>query len=132
MSVAGGTAVMSYAVRGPTTGNVQYDDETDAKHTMADGASFKEELIVISAPPGKLGVFLKKDDEGPPVVHAVKDTSVIADQIQVGDRLLAVDDEDVRTMIPIRVSKLISEKTNMPCRKMTVIRTTLVEEAIGS
>ena len=52
--------------------------------------------------------------EGPPVVHAVKDSSVIADLIQVGDKLVAVDDEDVTNMTAIKVSKLISRKSANP------------------
>ena len=65
--------------------------------------------------------------EGPPVVHAVKDSSVIADLIQVGDKLVAVDDENVTNMTAIKVSKLISKKSANPSRKLTVIRTTVID-----
>lgn len=65
--------------------------------------------------------------EGPPVVHAVKDSSVIADLIQVGDKLVAVDDENVTNMTAIKVSKLISKKSANPSRKLTVIRTTIID-----
>lgn len=86
-----------------------------------------EQVLVIVAPAGKLGVVIDTPDDGAPVVHAVKDTSVIADRIQVGDKLVAVDDEDVRSMTAIRVSKLISKKSNNPSRKLTIIRTTTME-----
>jgi C-terminal processing protease CtpA/Prc len=33
-----------------------------------------------------------------PVVHAIKDTSVLGDRVRVGDRLLAVDGEDCTAM----------------------------------
>mmetsp|Transcript_763 Transcript_763/g.1506 ORF Transcript_763/g.1506 Transcript_763/m.1506 type:complete len:745 (+) Transcript_763:238-2472(+) len=82
----------------------------------------KEELIDIYAPPGKLGVVIDTPDDGAPVVHAVKDTSPIADKVQVGDKLVAVDDEDVRAMTAIKVSKLISRKSANASRKLTVIR----------
>jgi PDZ domain-containing secreted protein len=52
----------------------------------------------------------------------VKDSSPIADKIRVGDKLVAVDDQDVRTMTAIQVSKLISKKSVNASRKMTVIR----------
>lgn len=87
-------------------------------------ANFKEQLINIFAPPGKLGVVIDTPDDGAPVVHAVKDSSVIAGQIFVGDKLVAVDDEDVRTMTAIKVSKLISRKSTNPSRKLSVIRMT--------
>jgi len=87
-------------------------------------SGFKEEVIVIDAPAGKLGVVIDTPDDGAPVVHAVKDTSVIADQIQVGDKLIAVDDDDVRSMTAIKVSKLISKKSANPSRRLTIVRTT--------
>ena len=91
------------------------------------GAAVKEELIDIFAPPGKLGVVIDTPDDGAPVVHAVKDSSVIADKIHVGDKLVAVDDEDVRSMTAIKVSKLISRKSANPTRKLSIVRTTVAE-----
>jgi C-terminal processing protease CtpA/Prc len=93
----------------------------------AGGASVREELIDIYAPAGKLGVVIDTPDDGAPVVHAIKDSSVIAEKLQVGDKLVAVDDEDVRTMTAIKVSKLISRKSGNPTRKLSIIRTTVAE-----
>ncbi len=90
-------------------------------------ANVKEELLNVFAPPGKLGVVIDTPNDGAPVVHAVKDSSVIADKIQVGDKLVAVDDEDVRSMTAIKVSKLISRKSANPSRKLTIIRSTVIE-----
>jgi C-terminal processing protease CtpA/Prc len=90
-------------------------------------ASYKEEVLVIDAPAGKLGVVIDTPDDGAPVVHAVKDSSVIANQIQVGDKLVAVDDDDVRSMTAIKVSKLISKRSANPSRKLTIIRRTVAE-----
>jgi C-terminal processing protease CtpA/Prc len=87
----------------------------------------REEVIEINAPAGKLGVVIDTPDEGAPVVHAVKDSSVIADLIQVGDKLVAVDDEDVTAMTAIKVSKLISKKSANPSRKLTVIRQVIMD-----
>lgn len=85
-------------------------------------SQFKEQIIVINAPAGKLGVVIDTPDDGAPVVHAVKDSSVIADKIQVGDKLIAVDEDDVRQMTAIKVSKLISKKSANPTRKLTIVR----------
>ena len=49
-----------------------------------------------------------------PVVHALKSESVLADQVEVGDHLLAVDGEDVTGMTALEVSKLISLKSDQP------------------
>jgi hypothetical protein len=45
----------------------------------------------------------------------------------VGDKLVAVDDEDVRTMTAVKVSKLISRKSANPSRKLTIVRTTMID-----
>ena len=87
-----------------------------------------ESVLEILAPAGKLGVVIDTPDDGAPVVHAVKDSSVIADQIQVGDKLIAVDEEDVRSMTAIKVSKLISKKSANPSRKLTIIRTSVTDD----
>jgi hypothetical protein len=91
-------------------------------------SNVKEEIIEVDAPSGKLGVVIDTPDDGAPVVHAVKDNSVIADQICVGDKLIAVDDEDVRSMTAIKVSKLISRKSANPSRKLTIVRTTYIDD----
>jgi len=99
----------------------------DGSFGDARGANVREELIDIYAPAGKLGVVIDTPDDGAPVVHAIKDSSVIADKLQVGDKLVAVDDEDVRTMTAIKVSKLISRKSTNPTRKLSIIRATHVD-----
>jgi C-terminal processing protease CtpA/Prc len=47
-------------------------------------------------------------------VHALKSESVLANQVEVGDHLLAVDGEDVTGMTALEVSKLISLKSDQP------------------
>jgi C-terminal processing protease CtpA/Prc len=113
---------------GAALGSNSYSDADsfDANYREP-GANIKEELIDVYAPPGKLGVVIDTPDDGAPVVHAIKDSSVIADKLQVGDKLVAVDDEDVRSMTAIKVSKLISRKSSNPTRKLSILRTTVVE-----
>lgn len=100
--------------------------ESDLRNSGGAGGGVQEQVMVIDAPAGKLGVVIDTPDDGAPVVHAVKDSSVIADQIQVGDKLIAVDDDDVRSMTAIKVSKLISKKSANPSRRLTIVRTTAV------
>jgi len=111
----------------PGTGHTLGSFSDDGSFGDAGRANVREELIDIYAPAGKLGVVIDTPDDGAPVVHAIKDSSVIADKLQVGDKLVAVDDEDVRTMTAIKVSKLISRKSANPTRKLSIIRATLVE-----
>lgn len=98
------------------------DDPTYNDPVYEGGGGGREEILDVYAPAGKLGVVIDTPNDGAPIVHAVKDSSPIADKIQVGDKLVAVDDQDVRTMTAIQVSKLISKKSVNASRKMTVIR----------
>lgn len=82
----------------------------------------REEMFEVYAPSGKLGVVIDNPDGRNPTIHAVKDTSPIASQVRVGDRVVAVDDEDVRSMSAMRVSRLISRKSGNVSRKFTIIR----------
>lgn len=115
---APGTALGTYSDDGSFGGGAYRDQQSNVR----------EELIDIYAPPGKLGVVIDTPDDGAPIIHAIKDSSVIADKLQVGDKLVAVDDEDVRAMTAIKVSKLISRKSANPTRKLSIIRTTVVDE----
>ena len=76
--------------------------------------------MTIYAPAGKVGVLEVSLDNGAPVIHYAKDTSPIADKVQVGDRLVAVDNEDVHAMTAIKGSNLISKKSSNS-RNLTVI-----------
>ena len=103
----------------PGSGNTIFSDDPTFDQAYE---NVREELIDVYAPAGKLGVVIDTPDDGAPVVHAVKDTSPIFDRVQVGDKLVAVDGEDVRAMTAIKVSKLISKKSTNPSRKLTLIR----------
>jgi len=103
----------------PGSGNTIFSDDPTFDQAYE---NVREELIDVYAPAGKLGVVIDTPDDGAPVVHAVKDTSPISDRVQVGDKLVAVDGEDVRAMTAIKVSKLISKKSTNPSRKLTLIR----------
>ena len=73
------------------------------------------------APAGSLGVVLG-NPSGYPVVHAIKDTSVIIDEIEIGDRLISVDGQDTTGMSAIRVSSLIGSKAMNPRRLLVFTR----------
>jgi len=101
----------------------------ESNSLFSDDASFEqqyknvEERIEVTAPPGKLGVVIDTPNGGMPVVHAIKDTSVLASHVRVGDLLVAVDGEDTTTYSAIQVSKLISAKSNKPARALVFVRT---------
>ena len=102
----------------PGSGNILFSDNPIFSRAYED---VREELLYVYAPAGKLGVVIDTPDDNTRVVHAVKDTSSVADLVRVGDKLVAVDDEDVRVMTAIKVSKLISQKDSNSGQKLTLI-----------
>ena len=81
-----------------------------------------EDRIEVIAPAGKLGMVIDTPSGGAPVVHAIKETSVLASKVQVGDRLIFVDDEDTTGMTAMQVSKLISIKADNSWRTLVFLR----------
>lgn len=85
----------------------------------------EEEKLDLIAPAGKLGVVLvtpEPPEFGPSYVFNIRDDSPLKGKVQLGDRVIAVDDEDVRDMTAINVSKLLGSKSNNDERKITVLR----------
>ena len=94
-----------------------------AKDRSNNRADFTEDdIITVILPPGKLGIIVDAPDNSPPVIHAVKSTSVVRKQIRVGDKLIAIDDENVQGMTATQVSKIISSKSFNDQRKLTIVR----------
>jgi len=92
--------------------------------TQSPYTSQREEYIEIYAPKGKLGIVIDTPmSSSTPIVHAIKDTCPIKNEIYVGDKLVAVDDVDVRDYQAVDVSMLIGSKSSQERRKLTIIRT---------
>ncbi|KAL3823041.1 hypothetical protein ACHAXA_005229 [Cyclostephanos tholiformis] len=89
----------------------------------------KEDLtanrIDVVAPPGMLGVVLispePPEPPGPAFVHDIRADSPLVDKIQLGDRIITVDDEIVREMSAEDVSKLLRSK-NSKSRRISLLR----------
>jgi len=93
----------------------QEDDSFDQQYG-------EDERIDVIAPPGKLGVVIDNPTNSVPMVHAIKETSVLADRVRIGDKLVSVDGEDTTEMTAIGVSKLISSKAMNARRHMVFMR----------
>jgi len=95
---------------------------------FSDDSSFEQQFhepetrFQVDAPAGKLGVVIDTPSGGVPVVHAIKDSSVLAGSVKVGDRLISVDDEDTTALTAMQVSKLISSKSSQPARTLVFMR----------
>ena len=74
------------------------------------------------APSGKLGIVIDNQTGDMPIVHAIKETSVLHGRVNVGDFLMSVDEVDTRGMSAVQVSKLISSRSQNPVRKLVLMR----------
>ena len=89
----------------------QYADEDEA---MLDGAEAirRPKPFEVRAPPGMLGMVIDTPNGGVPVVRAIKPDSILTGRVQIGDRLISVDHQDVTSMSALEVSNLISVRSN--------------------
>lgn len=77
----------------------------------------------VKAPPGKLGIILaNRTDSKGTVVSGVRTTSVLADKIAPGDRIIAIDDEDVSRMTVPEITAIMARKSDFE-RILTVLIT---------
>ena len=97
---------------GPMGASVFSDDMSFEQQYGAAESFPEQERFEIKVPPGKVGMVIDTPNGGVPVVHAIKAESVLAERVRVGDRLVAVDGDDVTIMTAVQVSKLISRKSD--------------------
>jgi hypothetical protein len=87
------------------------DIVTAAGDTQGSPLYESEEQYDIVAPSGLLGLILESTlDDGRPTVHNIKPTSPLAHVVKIGDRLIAVDGENVSSLRASDVSRLIAAK----------------------
>jgi len=68
--------------------------------------------VSVVAPPGKLGIILaNRTDSRGTVVSGVRTSSVLADQVSPGDRIIAIDDEDVSQMNVKEITTIMARKS---------------------
>ena len=61
-------------------------------------------------------------------MYIIKDDSPLLNKMAIGDRMIAVDEVDVRAMSPTKISKLISKRSTNPVRKLTLVKAPPVPE----
>mmetsp|Transcript_6546 Transcript_6546/g.9928 ORF Transcript_6546/g.9928 Transcript_6546/m.9928 type:complete len:944 (+) Transcript_6546:134-2965(+) len=68
--------------------------------------------VTVVAPPGKLGIILaNRTDSRGTVVSGVRTASVLATQVSPGDRIIAIDDEDVSQMNVKEITTIMARKS---------------------
>mmetsp|Transcript_20101 Transcript_20101/g.28484 ORF Transcript_20101/g.28484 Transcript_20101/m.28484 type:complete len:263 (+) Transcript_20101:315-1103(+) len=107
-----------------------YNDDTstldasffDREENGAGGQQEQHEQLEVMAPSGKLGLLMDTPETGFPFVYGIKDWSPLYGQLQEGDMVIRLDDEDVRFCTAIELSKRLSQKSHKKARKLTILR----------
>ena len=77
----------------------------------------------VKAPPGKLGIILaNRNDARGTVVSGVRTTSVLAEKVSPGDRIIAIDGEDVSRMTVTEITAIMARKSDYD-RILTIVTT---------
>jgi C-terminal processing protease CtpA/Prc len=93
---------------------------TSSSRRMSSSSSRRSRVTVL-APPGKLGIILanKADSKGT-VVSGVRTSSALVDKVSPGDRIVAIDGEDVSLMTVSEITSIMARKSDFE-RTLTVL-----------
>ena len=96
---------------------------TTSRKSSSTMAMPKRSKKSVTAPAGKLGIILaNKTDSKGTVVSGVRTTSVLANKITPGDRIIAIDGEDVNTMTVSEITAIMARKNDFE-RVLTILTT---------
>jgi len=109
---------------------IPYHNTTTVFNNINSSLSSNTNIITINVPPGKLGIFLADDDDENeiisnntnnskkpttmtlPVVQHIKPNGYLYDKVQVGDKLLSIDEYDTKSMTTEQVCYIISSRSH--------------------
>ena len=98
--------------------------ERSSSYRTSAASLAKRSRITVVAPPGKLGIILanKADSQGT-VVSGVRTSSVLAEKISPGDRIIGIDGEDVSRMTVSEITTIMARKSDFE-RTLSVLTST--------
>jgi hypothetical protein len=115
------------SVGGASIGGASRTSRTSRKsmtsHRTHPSSIARRNKVTVVAPPGKIGIILanKADTKGT-VVSGVRTTSVLAEKVSPGDRIIAIDGEDVSRMTVSEITTIMARKSEFE-RTLTVLTT---------
>lgn len=92
----------------------------DGSYERASPSNFQQLTVV--APKGKIGLSLDNPTGDVPIIHGVKETSILYGKVKVGDLLISLDEIDCRGKSAMRVTKLINSRRQNPARALVLLR----------
>jgi len=106
----------------------EYSRSTDGASTTLSSLITVEQVntqrIIVVAPPGKLGVTLVDHHDGKGIVISdVRPHSSMKGKLAPGDKLVAVDDQDVSNMVVDQITSMMTSRSSQE-RRLTLLTTT--------
>jgi len=119
--LGGGNSVVRSTKTGESTSRHRSRGKSSSSSSQRRKSSFKRSKVSVVAPPGKLGIILanKADAQGT-VVSGVRSSSALVNKISPGDRIIAIDGEDVSKMSVKEITIIMSRKAEYE-RNLTVL-----------
>lgn len=108
--------------------NMEKDEEVGSQKEEQEGSSsdFKEIGVIhtIMAPTGQLGIELTMAVTGLTEVSSIREDSPLSGKLEVGDTIIAIEDEDVKQCPPsdIFVLLMLMREASNAQRKITILR----------
>lgn len=113
---SGTGSVAGSSVGGRSRSSTRSNSSSHARPVMTN-----RQKTIVKAPPGKLGIILaNKNDARGTVVSGVRTTSVLAHKISPGDRIIAIDGEDVSRMNVTEITSIMARKSDYE-RALTIL-----------
>ncbi|KAL7533876.1 hypothetical protein ACHAXR_005503 [Thalassiosira sp. AJA248-18] len=107
----------------PKDEEVGLNDEEDLTTSKDSTVDDTTSMIHIFAPPGKLDVAIENPTKGELAEFIeVRKDSPLAGEVQVGDKIIAVDDDDVQQVSALVIYELLFHKRTNAQRKITILR----------
>jgi len=109
--------------KGKSENSVGGKSHTSRKSSSKRSVIAKRSKVDVRAPPGKLGLILANTTDGKgTVVSCVRETSILVHKISAGDRIIAIDEDDVSRLTVSELTTIMARKTEFE-RVLTVLKT---------
>jgi hypothetical protein len=93
------------------------------RRPLANTAAPRRSRVTVTAPAGKLGIILaNRSDAKGTIVSGVRTSSVLVEKVSPGDRIVAIDGEDVSLMAVSEITTIMARKSDFE-RSLTVLTT---------
>ncbi|KAL3907410.1 MAG: hypothetical protein SGILL_008886, partial [Bacillariaceae sp.] len=94
------------------------NEERDDKSTLS-AVMQRQGIYDVYAPTGPIGIVVDTSKDGPSV-HSLKSTSPMLGLITAGDLIIALDNEDTRSLSAAELTRLMAKKSRQRERKITL------------